>query len=305
MLVDSHELELTNVDKTFFPQLGLTKGDLISYYLDLADLLLPHVAGRPMLMKRYPDGAAGDFFYQKRVPKNHPEWLETVRIRFPRFDRTADFPVVRDRASLAWILNLGCIDLNVWPTRVENPERPDYMLIDLDPTDAMPWDDVRRVALAVGEVMKELGLPGFPKTSGATGMHILVPILPELHFTEVRRFAKALAEEVERRAPAIATTAWRVAERHGVFVDFGQNSRDRTIASAYSIRPTPDARASAPLRWDEVAGCDPALFTLESMRGRVDEAGDPSAGMSGPRVSLPDRFEALGLEPPAVNKSAS
>ncbi len=301
MLVDSRELKLTNLDKTFFPQLGLTKGDLVSYYLDLAELVLPHVAGRPMLMKRFPDGAEGEFFYQKRIPNPHPDWLETVRIRFPRFGRTADFPVVSDRASLAWIVNLGCIDLNVWPTRVENTERPDYMLIDLDPTDGVPWDDVRQVALKVGEVMEELGLPGFPKTSGATGMHILVPILPELHFTEVRRFAKALAEEVERRAPGIATTAWRVAERHGVFVDFGQNSRDRTIASAYSIRPTAEARASAPLRWDEVGGCEPADFTLETMRRRVDDAGDPSAGMSGPRMSLIEKFAALGLERPALD----
>jgi bifunctional non-homologous end joining protein LigD len=297
VLVDSHELKLSNLDKVFFPERGLTKGDLISYYLDLAELVLPHVAGRPMLMKRYPHGEGGDFFYQKRVPEPHPDWLETVRIHFPS-GRSADFPVVRDRASLAWIVNLGCIDLNVWPTRVERPEQPDYLLIDLDPSEGASWEDVRRVALVVGEVMSDLDLPGYPKTSGATGLHVLVPIVPELPFAEVRRFAKALAEEVERKAPSVATTTWRVAERHGVFVDFGQNSRDHTIASAYSVRPTPDARVSAPLRWDEVASCDPAAFTLETMRSRVEQASDPSAGMSRRRVSLLDRFESLGLSTP-------
>jgi bifunctional non-homologous end joining protein LigD len=294
VLVDSHEVRLSNLGKIFFSQGELTKGDLISYYLDLADVVLPHVAGRPMLMKRYPHGEGGDFFYQKRVPEPHPDWLETVRIHFPS-GRSADFPVVRDRASLTWIVNLGCIDLNVWPTRVERPERPDYLLIDLDPSDGVGWEDVLRVALVVGEVMDELGLPGYPKTSGATGLHVLVPIVPELAFGEVRRFARALAEEVERRAPQIATTTWRVAERHGVFVDFGQNSRDRTIASAYSIRPTPDARASAPLRWDEVERCDPANFTLETMRSRVERAGDPTADMDERRISLLPRFQLLGL----------
>ncbi|MGZ4410848.1 MAG: non-homologous end-joining DNA ligase [Gaiellaceae bacterium] len=297
MRIGRREVQLSNLEKVFFPSRGLRKGDLILYYLDLADAVLPHVERRPMLMKRYPHGAEGDFFYQKRVPVPHPDWLESTRIHFPS-GRSADFPVVRDRASLAWIVNLGCIDLNVWPTRVERVECPDYLLIDLDPGDGVPWSQVREVALVVGEVMGELGLPSYPKTSGATGLHILVPIRPELEFREVRRFAKALAQEVERRAPAIATTIWKVADRHGVFVDFGQNARDRSIASASSIRPTPDARASAPLRWEEVADVEPAEFTLESMRDRVASVGDLTADMWRHKVSLIPRFRRLGLEPP-------
>jgi DNA ligase D-like protein (predicted polymerase) len=253
-----------------------------------------------MLMKRYPNGAAADFFYQKRVPEPHPDWLETVRILFPRHGRTADFPVIREVAGLAWIANLGCIDLNVWPTHVETLECPDYLLIDLDPTDGNPWSHVREIALVVNEVMEELGLRGYPKTSGATGMHILAPIEPQLDFKDVRRFAKALAEEVERRIgdQSVATTTWKVADRVGVFVDFGQNARDRTIASAYSIRPTPDARASAPLRWDEVATDEPEAFTLETMRDRVAAVGDLTADMGEHRVSLLGRFETLGIDPP-------
>jgi bifunctional non-homologous end joining protein LigD len=298
MRIGRHDVALTNLDKVFFPERGLRKGDLILYYMDLADQVLPHVERRPMLMKRYPHGAGGDFFYQKRVPTPHPGWLGSVHIDFPS-GRSADFPVVRDRASLAWIVNLGCIDLNVWPTRVERLERPDYLLIDLDPGEGVPWGHVRLTALAAHEVMEELGLPSYPKTSGATGLHILVPIRPELEFREVRRFAKALAQEVERRVPEIATTIWKVADRHGVFVDFGQNARDRSIAAAYSIRPTPDARASAPLRWEEVADVDPAAFTLETMRERVATVGDLTGGMWRHKVSLVARFRRLGLEPPA------
>ena len=221
-----------------------------------------------------------------------------MHIGFPS-GRTADFPVVTDRASLAWIVNLACIDLNVWPSRAEDVERPDYLLIDLDPSEGNPWEHVREIALVVRDVMDELGLPSYPKTSGATGLHILAPIRPELEFAEVRRFAKALAQEVERRVPEIATTTWKVAERKGVFVDFGQNARDRTIAAAYSIRPTADARASAPLLWEEVATVDPAAFTLAMMRARREQAGDPSAGMWRRKVSLIPRFSKLGLEAPA------
>jgi bifunctional non-homologous end joining protein LigD len=296
------EVRVTNPDKVYFPERGLTKGDLVAHYVEHAARVLPHVAGRPMLMKRFPNGAAADFFYQKRVPDPHPDWLETVRIVFPRHNRTADFPVVRDVAGLAWIANLGCIDLNVWPTHVETLELPDYLLIDLDPTDGNPWSHVREIALVVREVTDELGLPSFPKTSGATGLHILVPIEPELGFKDVRRCAKAIAEEVERRIDdqAVATTTWKVADRVGVFVDFGQNARDRTIASAYSIRPTADARASAPLVWDEVATVEPEAFTLETMPARVEAVGDPSAGMDASRVSLVPCFAALGIDPPTV-----
>ena len=300
MRIGRREVALTNLEKVFFPERGLTKGDLVEYYLDLAPQVLNHVERRPMQMKRYPNGVDGDFFYQKRVPVPHPEWLETVQIRFPRFGRTADFPVVRDPASLAWIVNLGCIELHTWHSRARDVERPDYMLIDLDPSEGNPWEHVREIALVVREVMDGLGLPSFPKTSGATGFHVLVPIRPELPFPEVRRFAKALAQEVERRVgdQDVATTRWKVAERKGVFVDFGQNARDRTIASAYSIRPTADARASAPLRWDEVQDVDPAAFTLETMRDRVRAVGDLTGAMWRRKTSLVPRFEKLGLEAP-------
>jgi DNA ligase D len=299
--IGRRDVQLTNLDKVYFPEPGLTKGDLVRYYLEVADCVLPHVRRRPMQMLRYPDGVEGFFFYQKRVPNPHPDWLETVRILFPGSGRTADFPVVTHPASLAWIVNLGCIDLHTWHCRVDDVERPDYMLIDLDPSEGNPWAHVRAIALVVKEVMDELGLPSYPKTSGATGLHILVPVRPELRFTEVRRFAKALAQEVERRVgdQEVATTTWKVAERRGVFVDFGQNARDRTIASAYSIRPTKDARASAPLSWDEVPEVEPEAFTLETMRARIDAVGDLTAGMWRRKVSLAPRFAQLGLDPPS------
>ena len=301
MRIGRREVALTNPDKVFFPAFGLTKGDLVRYYVDLAPCVLHHVRRRPFHMKRFPHGVEGAFFHQKRVPVPHPEWLETVHIVFPRHDRTADFPVVTDAAGLAWIANLGCIELHTWHSRVDDVERPDYMLIDLDPTERNPWEHVRAIALVVKEVMDELDLPSYPKTSGATGFHVLVPIRPELRFPQVRRFAKALAEEVERRIgdQDVATTTWKVADRRGVFVDYGQNSRDRTIASAYSIRPRADARVSAPLLWEEVADVDPAAFTLTTMRERVEHVGDPTAGMWRRKVSLVPRFGKLGLEAPA------
>jgi len=299
--IGRRDVALTNLDKVFFPGPGLTKGDLVRYYVDVAPFALNHVERRPMQMKRYPHGVEGAFFYQKRVPVPHPEWLETVHIVFPGSGRTADFPVVRDAAGLAWIVNLGCIELHTWHSRTTDVERPDYLLIDLDPSEGNPWESVRLIAVVVKDVLDELGLASFPKTSGATGLHILAPIKPELRFREVRRLAKAIAQEVERRIDDqdVATTTWKVADRRGVFVDYGQNARDRTIASAYSIRPTPDARASAPLRWDEVPGCDPAAFTLETMRDRLDEVGDLTAGLWRRKASLVPRFENLGLEPPA------
>jgi DNA ligase D-like protein (predicted polymerase) len=225
-------------------------------------------------------------------------------VRFPSGHSTV-FAVVDNAAALAWVVNLGCIELHTWHSRVPEVERPDYLLIDLDPSEGNPWEHVRTIALVVREVMDELGLPSYPKTSGATGLHILVPIRPELVFPEVRRFAKALADEVANRVPTIATTTWRVADRTGVFVDYGQNARDRTIATAYSIRPTPDARASAPLRWDEVAAVDPAAFTLETMRARVAAVGDPMRGMWQRRVSLGPRFERLGLDAPDYTAAAA
>ena len=291
------DVALTNQDKVFFPERNLSKGDLVRYYVDQAPAIVPHVRQRPMQLLRYPNGVDGKFFYQKRVPQPHPEWLETFEIRFPS-GRSADFPVINDAAGLAWIANLGCIDLHTWGSRIDDLERPDYLLVDLDPSVGNPFAHVREIALVVKELMDELGFPSYPKTSGSTGIHILTPIRRELSFPEVRRFAKAFAQEVERRVPKIATTTWKVADRTGVFVDFGQNARDRTIACAYSIRPTPDARASAPLRWAEVAEVDPAAFTLETMRERVATVGDLTAGMWDAPVSLLPHFATLGLKPP-------
>src|SRR6188508_107322 len=295
--IGRREVNVSNPDKVFFPKRKLKKIDLVNYYLDVAPHVLNHVQRRPMQMKRYPDGAEEWFFYQKRVPANHPDWLETVHIKFPS-GRTADFPVCNEPAALAWIVNLGCIDLHTWASRVDDVDRPDYLLIDLDPSEGNPWRHVRKIALVVKEVMDELGLASFPKTSGATGLHILAPIKPELGFPEVRRFVKALAQEVERRIDdqEVATTTWKVADRRGVFVDFGQNARDRTIACAYSVRPTPDARVSAPLLWDEVADVDPSAFTVSTMRARIAEVGDPTRGMWRRKRSLKPLFAKLGVE---------
>src|SRR5687767_6838589 len=278
MRVGEREVAVTNLDKMFFPARGLTKGDLLQYYADLAPYALNHVERRPMQMKRHPNGVDGDFFYQKRVPVPHPDWLETVHINYPSGNE-ADFPVVTDTAGLAWIANLGCIELHTWHSRVDDVNRPDYVLIDLDPSEGNPWSHVREIAMAAKRVMDDLGVPSYPKTSGVTGLHILVPIRPELEFPLVREIARAMAKETVKLVPTIATTQWKVAGRPGVFVDYGQNAFDRTIASAYSVRPVPDARASAPLRWDEVAGVEPGDFTMLTMRDRVAKMGDLTAGM--------------------------
>ena len=298
MRIGRNELTISNPDKPFFPARGLTKGDLVRYYLDVAEAVLPHLRRRPFHMKRFPNGVEGEFFHQKRVPASHPAFVGEAPVSFPSGHSTV-FAVVDNAAALAWVLNLGCIELHTWHSRLPELERPDYLLIDLDPTTDGQWPFVREIALVVRDAMDDLGLASFPKTSGATGLHVLAPIRPELPFPEVRRFAKALAEEVERRIgdQDVATTTWRVADRRGVFVDFGQNARDRTIATAYSVRPTTDARVSAPLRWDEVAHVDPAVFTLETMRDRLASAGDPMRGMWRRAVSLRSRFERLGLEP--------
>jgi bifunctional non-homologous end joining protein LigD len=295
--VGRHEVAITNPDKVFFPEPGLTKGDLVAYYLGVAPFALHHIRRRLFHMKRYPNGVESDFFHQKRVP-SHPGYVGEQFVQFPSGHSTV-FAVVDNPAALAWVVNLGCIELHTWHSRVDDVERPDYLLIDLDPSEGNPWELVREVAVVVREVMDDLGLASYPKTSGATGMHILAPIRPELAFPEVRRFAKALAEEVERRIgdQDVATTTWRVADRRGVFVDFGQNARDRTIASAYSVRPTSDARVSAPLRWAEVARCDPSRFTLTTMPRRLEKVGDLTAGMWRRKASLLPRFEQLGLPP--------
>lgn len=297
MLIGGREVALTNQDKVFFPALGVTKGDLVRYYVDVAEAVLPHVSRRPVQMKRYPGGVEGDSFYQKRVPVPHPAWLETVHVDFPS-GRSADFPVLTGPASLAWFANLGCIEIHTWHSRIDDVERPDYLLIDLDPSAAGQWRAVREISLVVKEVMDELGLAAYAKTSGSTGMHILAPIARDLEFPEVRRFAKAMAKIVEKRAGAIATTTWAVKDRTGVFVDYGQNARDRTIASAYSVRPVPDARVSAPLRWDEVADVDPADLTILTMRERLAAVGELTAGMWDRAVSIAPLFEKVGEKPP-------
>jgi bifunctional non-homologous end joining protein LigD len=299
MRVGRHEVPFSNPDKLYFPAVGLTKGDLVAYYLDVADCALPHLRRRPFHMVRYPNGVDGDFFHQKRVPA-HPDYVGEQFVRFPSGHSTV-FAVLDNAAALAWVVNLGCIELHTWHSRVPEIEKPDYLLIDLDPSRDGQWPYVRQIALVVREVMEELGLTPYPKTSGATGLHVLAPIKPELPYPEVRRLAKALAEEVERRVgdQEVATTTWRVAERRGVFVDFGQNSRDKTIACAYSVRPTADARVSAPLLWGEVPDVDPAAFTVQTMRERIRELGDPMRGMWRRKRTLRPLFAKLGLDAPA------
>jgi bifunctional non-homologous end joining protein LigD len=290
-------MRISNPDKLFFPERGLTKGDLVAYYRDVAACALPHLRRRPFHMVRYPNGVESDFFHQKRVPAKHPPFVDEQFVQFPSGHSTV-FAVLDNRSALEWVINLGCIELHTWHSRVPEIEKPDYLLIDLDPTFDGQWPYVREIALVVKEVMDELGLASFPKTSGATGLHVLAPIRPELEYPQVRRFAKALAEEVERRIDdqEVATTTWRVKDRRGVFVDFGQNSRDKTIATAYSVRPTPDARVSAPLEWSEVPKVEPERFTIETMRKRIAKLGDPMAGMWRRKTSLAPRFDALGLE---------
>ena len=289
-------MAVSNPDKVYFPAAGLTKGDLVQYYLDVADCVLPHLRGRPFHMVRYPNGVEGDFFHQKRVPV-HPDFVGEQFVQFPSGHSTV-FAIVNNRRALEWVVNLGCIELHTWHSRVPEIERPDYLLIDLDPSRDGQWPYVRQIALVVHEVMEELGLASYPKTSGATGLHIVAPIKSDLEYPDVRRFAKALAEEVERRIDdqEVATTTWRIKDRKGVFVDFGQNSRDKTIACAYSVRPTPDARVSAPLFWEEVAEVDPAEFTVQTMRDRIDAVGDPTKGMWQRKRALKPLFAKLRLD---------
>jgi bifunctional non-homologous end joining protein LigD len=301
MRIGQHDVIVSNPEKIFFPARGLTKLDLVDYYLGVADHVLPHLRRRPFHMKRFPNGVDADFFHQKRVPANHPDYVDDVHVDFPSGHSTV-FAIVDNAAALAWVANLGCIELHTWHSRVPEIELPDYLLIDLDPTSDGQWPFVREIALVVRTVLDELGLRSYPKTSGSTGLHILAPIKRDVRFPDVRRFAKAVAEEVERRIAdqRVATTTWRVADRIGVFVDFGQNARDRTIASAYSVRPTPDARVSAPLHWEEVGRVEPEAFTLETMPARVAATGDPMRGMWRNPPSLRTRFERLGLAAPVV-----
>src|SRR5229473_1918302 len=268
MLIAGREVQITNPDKIFFPLAGYTKGDLLDYYLAVAEGAVRGVSNRPMALKRFVQGAEGEAFFQKRAPANRPPWIETAVLSFPS-GRTAEEIVVRDAAQLAWVVNLGCIDLNPHPVRSDDLDHPDELRIDLDPMPGVPWSQVREVALVAKRVLHDMGLTGWPKTSGSRGMHIYCRIERRWTHPEVRRAAVAFAREVERRAPAIATSKWWKEERHGVFLDYNQNAKDRTVASAYSVRPTPDARVSTPLRWDEVPDCEPEAFTLATVPARA------------------------------------
>src|SRR5438445_4920305 len=288
--IEGRDVVITNPDKVFFPRTGHTKLDLVNYYLAVADGAIRGVEGRPMAMKRFVNGAESEPFFQKRAPEARPDWIETVGLRYPS-GRTADEVVVRDAAQLAWVINLGCIDLNPHPVRAEDLEHPDELRVDLDPGPGVGWDDVRRVTLLVRDVLDAHGLRGWPKTSGSRGMHVNVRLQRRWSFDQVRRAALALAREVERRAPERATSKWWKEERRGVFLDYNQNAKDRTVASAWSVRPTPDARVSMPLGWDEVAGCDPAVFTLTTAPARLAERGDAAAGIDEAAGSLDGLLE--------------
>jgi bifunctional non-homologous end joining protein LigD len=283
--VAGREVTVSNPDKVFFPQTGHTKFDLVRFYLAVAEGAVRGVFGRPMALKRFVNGAEGEFFFQKRAPASHPDWIETVELSFPS-GRTAQEIVVRDAAQLVWIVNLGCIDLNPHPVRADDLDHPDELRVDLDPVAGIEWPQIRDVAMVTKQVMDEFGLVGWPKTSGSRGMHVYARIERSWTFPEVRRAALALARDVERRAPDLATSRWWKEERHGVFLDYNQNAKDRTVASAYSARPTPDARVSAPLRWDEVPHVEPDTFTIDSVPERFAEIGDPSEGIDEAAGSL-------------------
>jgi bifunctional non-homologous end joining protein LigD len=284
-------VRITNPEKVFFPERGHTKLDLVRYYIAVGDGALRGVMRRPMVLKRFPDGAAAEPFFQKRAPASRPDWVDTARITFPS-GRSADLAVCDEVADIAWAVNLGCIDLNPWPVRDDDVDHPDELRFDLDPTPEATFAEVREVALAVRDELARHDITGYPKTSGSRGIHINVRIEPKWVFQDVRRCALAVGREVERHMP-VATTAWWKEERHGVFIDYNQNARDRTVASAYSVRPTPDARVSCPLDWDEVAGVDPAAFTLETVPARFAERGDPHAGIDRKHHSLERLLELV------------
>ena len=294
--IDGRQVAVTHPSKPYFRVAGITKLDVVRYYLAVAEGALRGVSGRPMALKRYVNGAAGEFFVQKRAPDNRPEWIETVELKFPS-GRTADEVVLRDAAQLAWIINLGCIDLNPHPVRTGDLDHPDELRVDLDPVPGVAWPQIREVALVTRDVLARHGLVGFPKTSGSRGMHIYARLQPRWSFTEVRRAALAIAREVERDAPGIATSKWWKEERQGVFLDYNQNAKDRTVASVYSVRPLPDARVSMPLSWDDVPACDPRDFTLATVPALYAASGDAGAGIderAGSLESLLELFERQG-----------
>jgi bifunctional non-homologous end joining protein LigD len=298
--VCGRELRVSNPEKVFFPERGLTKMDLVNYYLECEQAVVRHVRERPTVMKRWVDGVQGKPFFQKRVPDSAPEWLQTATVTFPS-GRQARELVPNDAAHLVWAVNLGVIDWNPWPVRRADLDHPDELRVDLDPSPGVPFAEVREVTLCVREVLEEHGLRGYPKTSGSRGMHVYVRVLPEHGFQEVRRAALALAREVERRMPRRATSRWWKEEREGVFIDYNQNARDRTVASAYSVRAVRDARVSCPLDWDEVADVEPADLHMQTVPVRLRERGDPTADIDergarlAPLLELAARDEREGL----------
>ena len=311
--VAGRAVPVSNPDKVYFPRTGHTKLDLVRYYLSVADGALRGVAGRPMVLKRFVHGADGEAFFQKRAPSSRPDWIETITLSFPS-GRVAEEVVVHDAAQLAWVVNLGCIDLNPHPVRTADLDHPDELRVDLDPVPGVEWAQIVRVALVARDVLSDFGLAGWPKTSGSRGIHVYCRIEPRWTFPEVRSAAVALAREIERRAPGDATSRWWKEERHGVFVDYNQNAKDRTVASAYSVRPTPDARVSAPLDWEEVPVCQPGAFTIDTMPARFAERGDlwqgidQPAGSLAPLLELAARDKAAGVPdapwPPHFSKQA-
>jgi bifunctional non-homologous end joining protein LigD len=278
VVVGEHEVSVTNPGKVLFPERKYTKLDVVRYYLAVADGALRGAGGRPNMLVRYPNGIASEHFYQKRAPESRPAWIEVVSLRFPS-GRSADEVVPRDAATLAWLANLGCLELHPHPVRADDLDHPDELRVDLDPVPGVSWQQVRDVAGVVNQTLRDFGLTGWPKTSGSRGIHVNVRIERQWRFDQVRRAALALAREVERRAPTIATSKWWKEERHGVFVDYNQNAKDRTVASAYSIRPKPEAPVSAPLSWEEVENCEPGDFTLASMPARFASIGDRHAAI--------------------------
>ena len=301
LAIDGREVRITNPDKPYFTrEVKLSKLDIVRYYLSVAGGAIGGIRDRPIVLKRFVDGAEGEAFYQKRAPENRPEWLRTVTLSFPS-GRTAEEVVVDDAAGLAWVVNLGCLELHPHAVRAGDLDHPNELRIDLDPGPGVQWDDVRRVALVAREVLSEVGLRGWPKTSGSRGMHVNVRIEQKWTFTEVRRAALAFSREVERRAPDLATSKWWKEERKGVFLDYNQNAKDRTTCSAYSIRPLPDARVSAPLEWNDIPDCRPEDFTVLTMPKRFAGIGDPHAAMDNAvgsleaLLALADRDDAAGL----------
>jgi bifunctional non-homologous end joining protein LigD len=287
------EVAVSNPDKVLFPKPGYTKRDLVKYYVAVAEGALRGAGGRPNMLVRYPNGIDEAFFYQKRAPKARPPWIEVVSLRFPS-GRSADEVVPRDAAALAWMANLACLELHPHPVRAEDLEHPDELRVDLDPVPGVKWPQVRKVARIVEATLHDFGLRGWPKTSGKRGIHVNVRIAPRWSFDEVRSAALALAREVERRAPKLATSKWWKEQRHGVFVDYNQNAKDRTVAAAYSVRPTPEASVSAPLSWKEIDACEPADFTLATMTRRYARIGDRHAGIDQGAYSIEPLLELSG-----------